>query len=676
MADKPLPKVNEAAARTAVLVKLEQPQFKAIERLVVLMTNISDNLYNMTGFMGAQLTSLKETEEALKALAPDEAAQLEANREKDKDKEMKVKEKNPFQKLIDFFEGLINILIPFIVGFFIGLKKEFGLIAALVLVFRKQIFAVLKELPKIISFLAGFLKTAITGAINSLSKAFKGLSAKFPSISGKVAQIASRVVNEFRGVLVAYSSQIEKISKFFSKITSGFKSLGSVSGFVDKFVDAGKAVFNTIANVAKKFTSLTKAFAAGVQSAGKVGEFLGKLGGFFKTFGRFLGPIGAAISIVTSLFTAFKQAFKGFDEEGIFGAIKGFTSGLITGLIGWIGDLGTWLLSKLLGMLGFEELAAKIGEFDFSGFLNETIQGVFDTIKSFFGNMVTTIPNIFSGFIDNITGAFTKIFSGGDIIGGIVQLLSAVPQMLIDLIMSPFEALGEAIKEVFDFDIGTIAKKILIAMFPPDTLVGKAIRGALGDLEAEVAESDKAIEKQKKEKAEAKRTAAAKQEAAKAPAEPGKQQPKQQAKPAEQRKDQTKLAPPKQGAAAQPAAMEPAKQPAGQQAAAVTPAKQPTGQQPAATEPAKQPAQQAAPAMTPVPQQPAPGQALATESQKVAGASAGAPGGSSSQNIVAPVTTTNVSQNSSQNVSMPASATPVFGMQSSFFGPQAPSFGF
>jgi hypothetical protein len=25
---------------------------------------------------------------------------------------------------------------------------------------------------------------------------------------------------------------------------------------------------------------------------------------------------------------------------------------------------------------------------------------------------------------------------------------------------------------------------------------------------------------------------------------------------------------------------------------------------------------------------------------------------------------------------MPASATPVFGMQSSFFGPQAPSFGF
>lgn len=206
MADKPLPVVNEAAARTAVLVKLEQPQFKAIERLVVLMTNISDNIYNLTGFMGAQLTSLRETEAALKAMAPDEAAQLEANREKGKDKEMKVKEKNPFQKLIDFFEGLINILIPFIVGFFIGLKKEFGLIAALVLVFRRQIFAVLKELPKIISFLAGFLKTAITGAINSLSKAFKGLAAKFPSISGKVAQIASRVVNEFRGVLVAYSS--------------------------------------------------------------------------------------------------------------------------------------------------------------------------------------------------------------------------------------------------------------------------------------------------------------------------------------------------------------------------------------------------------------------------------------------------------------------------------------
>jgi hypothetical protein len=594
MADKPLPIVNDAAARSAVLVKLEQPQFKAIERLVVLATNISDNLYNMTGFMGAQLTSLRETEEALKAMAPDEAKQLEASREKDKKPgEMKDK-KNPFQKLIDFFEGLINILIPFIVGFFIGLKKELGLIAALVLVFRKQIMSVLKELPKIIAFMAGFLKTAIGNAINSLTKAFKGLAAKFPSISGKVAQLAGRLINEFRGVLVAYSSQIERITKVFS----GGKFAKIVDGVLDAFRQVGKffSMIGKIAGMAgkggsivtKAIEGLSKFFAAGAKAAGVVGKMLGAVG-------RFLGPIGVVISTIMALFKGISQAFKGFDEEGVFGAIKGFTSGIISGLVGWIGDLGSWLLSKLLGMLGFEELAAKIGEFNFTEFLNNAIQTIFDTLKAFVGS---------------IGDAFTKIMSG-DILGG-----------LTDMIIAPFKALGDAIKEIFNFDLAALAKKLLIALAPPDTLLGKLV--GTGQMQKEVAKSDADMAMQKAEKEKAKQ---------------------QQSKP--------------------------------EQAKAVTPAT-PGQAKPAAMQP---PAQQAAPGqvkpgtITPVAQQPAAGQALANESQRVAGAG-GAAGGSSSQSVVAPVTTTNVNQSSSQNISMPTSATPVFGMQASFFGGGQPMFGF
>lgn len=625
---------KETASRGAVLVQLEQPQFKALERLVVLFTNVSDNLYNIAGFMGAQLTSLRETEAALKAMAPDEAKQLEADREKQGKKGIEVEKKNPFQKLIDFFDNLINILIPFLVGFFIGLKKEFGLIAALVILFRKQIFAVLKELPKVIAFMAGFLKKAIGDAINALSKAFKGLAAKFPSISGRVAQLASRIVNEFRGVLVAYSSQIQKITSFFSKGINTIKAIGSKFGSIDDFFNAVKNIFSKIGQVAGKLTGLGKFFAEGMKSAGKFAQFLGKMGGFLQSFGRFLGPIGAAISIVMSLFTAFKQAFKGFDEQGIFGAIKGFTSGLITGLVGWIGDLGTWLLSKLLGMLGFEELAAKIGEFNFSEFLNTSIQGAFDTVKSFFGNIVTAIPNIFSGFVDNITNAFSKIFSGEDIIGGIVNLLTAVPGMLIDLITAPFIALGDAIKEVFDFDVAALAKKLLISLAPPNTMLGKLI--GTGKMQEEVEQSDAQMAKQKAEKKEA-------------------ELQKQEAKKTEVKKQE--VAKQQQAAKITPTVQQPAKG----AAAAMAPV---ASQQPAAT-----------PAMTPVAQQPAKGTALAAESQRVAGA--GGSQSTSSQNVVAPVTTTNVSQSSSQNVSMPASATPLFGMQASFFGGGSqPSFGF
>lgn len=597
MADKPLPIVNDSAARAAVLVKLEQPQFKAIERLVVLATNISDNLYNMTGFMGAQLTSLKETEEALKALAPDEAKQLEASRESQKKPGELKEKKNPFQKLIDFFENLINILIPFIVGFVIGLKKELGLIAALFLVFRKQIIATLKELPKVIAFMAGFLKTAIGNAITSLTKAFKGLAAKFPSISGKVAQLASRLINEFRGALVAYSSQIERITKVFS----GGKFAKIVDAVVDAFRQVGK-FFTMIGKVSglagkggsfvtKAIEGLSKFFAAGAKAAGVVGKMLSAVG-------RFLGPIGVVISTVMALFKGISQAFKGFDEEGVFGAIKGFTSGIISGLVGWIGDLGSWLLSKLLGMLGFEELAAKIGEFNFTEFLNNAIQTIFDTLKA---------------FVENIGGAFSKIMSG-DILGG-----------LADMIIAPFKALGDAIKEIFNFDLAALAKKLLIALAPPDSLLGKLV--GTGDMQKEVAKSDAEMAKKKSEKEEA---AVRQQELAKME----KQRPELERQAAAGNQKAKELL----------AKMDKAKG---------TP-------QPAT--------------MTPV-QTKAPGQAISAESQKVAGAG-GAPAAARSQNVVAPVTTTNVNQSSSQNISMPTSATPVFGMQASFFGGSQPMFGF
>ena len=140
-------------------VKLFGTQGDALERLVVLFTNVSDNLYNIAGIMGAQLTSLKQTEDALKdsmAVAKDaENKQLEASREGDKPKGEKKEPKNPFQKLIDFFEGLINILIPFIVGFVIGIKKELALIAAVVLLFRRQVFAVLGILFGVLKKLPG-----------------------------------------------------------------------------------------------------------------------------------------------------------------------------------------------------------------------------------------------------------------------------------------------------------------------------------------------------------------------------------------------------------------------------------------------------------------------------------------------------------------------------------------
>lgn len=61
-------------------------------------------------------------------------------------------------------------------------------------------------------------------------------------------------------------------------------------------------------------------------------------------------------------------------------------------------------------------------------------------------------------------------------------------------------------------------------------------------------------------------------------------------------------------------------------------------------------------------------------SQNVAGAPRG--GGGSSQNVVAPVTTTNVNNSQSQNVSIRPNATPTFGMSNSGTDTMIPVFGF
>ncbi len=773
MADKRLPQVNEqkAGAGAVIQVKLDDSQFKVLDKMVVLLTNISDNLYNLTGFMGAQLTSLKQTEESLKAIADstkvDEGAAAEKEKEGKGRKELNFRESN-IKKIESLFDFLVNAILPFLIGFLFGLKKEFALIGALVLIFRKQVFALIKEIPKGLSFLAGAVKTlgqnivkivknipkAFEAAVTGISKAFMGIYSRllkvadfakdlvkafgeaaarfktnFPKIAEAFAKIVDKVVdgfkglmnvlknnslvgaareliddavkmfvkaknflvsapgkiaaaakNTFRALLVIFSSTIENAVKLFTqakqafsgggklienivtKVSSTFMKFyssalkvgqffGSVAArlkdtlspitklFSETFGKVSKAVApvsNAVDNAASKTSLITKAFNGITSAFSKIGE-LGKYGAkMAELFGKgtqvfsklanaakFLGPIGAIISTVTALFKGVSQAFKGFEEEGVFGALKGFTAGIISGFIGWIGDFATWVLGKLLKLLGFEELGDKIASLDFTEMLNQTIMKLFDNIK-----------NAFTGMFSTLTEGFSKIFSGDDIIGGIIDVLSALPKMLIDLITAPFSALGDALKEVFDFDIGMLAKKLLLAMFPPDSMIGKIIGTGQMSEEVASAEAKKAEEK-------------AKDNAAKAEGEVKATQTTPPAAEARPVREQAK--PVATQTAATPAATtQTTKKPVQATQTVQTPA--------AATQTTQTPA-----AVTPAPVA-AKGAAISQESQAVQGAQQGAPGGGPS-NIIAPTSVDNsMVSGGSTNVSMPASATPIFGM--------------
>ena len=770
MADKRLPQVNEqrAGAGAVIQVKLDDSQFKVLDKMVVLLTNISDNLYNLTGFMGAQLTTLKQTEESLKAIADstkvDEGAAAEKEKEGKGRKELNFRESN-IKKIESLFDFLVNAILPFLIGFLFGLKKEFALISALVLIFRKQVFALIKEIPKGLSFLAGAVKTlgqnivkivknipkAFEAAVTGISKAFMGIYSRllkvadfakdlvkafgeaaarfktnFPKIAEAFAKIVDKVVdgfkglmnvlknnslvgaareliddavkmfvkaknflvsapgkiaaaakNTFRALLVIFSSTIENAVKLFTqakqafsgggklienivtKVSSTFMKFyssalkvgqffGSVAArlkdtlspitklFSETFGKVSKAVApvsNAVDNAASKTSLITKAFNGITSAFSKIGE-LGKYGAkMAELFGKgtqvfsklanaakFLGPIGAIISTVTALFKGVSQAFKGFEEEGVFGALKGFTAGIISGFIGWIGDFATWVLGKLLKLLGFEELGDKIASLDFTEMLNQTIMKLFDNIK-----------NAFTGMFSTLTEGFSKIFSGDDIIGGIIDVLSALPKLLIDLITAPFSALGDALKEVFDFDIGMLAKKLLVAIFPPDSMIGSFLNTGQISEEVASAEAKKAEEK-------------AKDNAAKAEVKA------------------TQTTPP--AAEARPVRDRP---PVATQTAATPAATTQTTNKPVqATQTVQTPAAATQTTQTPAVVTPAPvaakGAAISQESQAVQGAQQGAPGGGPS-NIIAPTSVDNsMVSGGSTNVSMPASATPIFGM--------------
>lgn len=640
-----------------------------VEKMFPFVVQIADNIYNIAGKMEAQVTSLKEVQDALAAqalgAAPNEGQQIEAAREAGKKPEAEKKEVKQKSALERFFEFLEKVLLPLVGGFIIGLSKALGgfestfgkiltIFAALYVGlagFRKTVNNIVLQIIKSLPQLVGMIKGAFMSLVNGIKSAGGGFTKSIVNTFRELVVMSSKTAQQITAVF-------QNIGKFFSgagaKIAGFFKG-GTIGKAIDVVVDSFKTVFNLIS----KIGNVGKV----AEGAAKAGQFFAKTGQMFAKIGRLLGPIGIVISTVMALFQGIQGAFKGFDEEGVFGAIKGFTSGIITGLVGWIGDLGTWLLGKLVSLLGFDELGDKIAAFDFSGLLSQFIKNMFDTVKQ-----------AFTGFFESITGAFGKIFSGEDIIGGILELLGAVPMMLIDIITAPFKSLGDALKDLFDFDIGQMAKKLLVSMFPPDTMIGKVI--GTGEIQEEVAaaEAKKADEKAKDNAAKAEQKAGeTKPGTAPAPAPvvrttPPSQQAPAQSTPAASQTSPARTTPatvqtsPAQRSAAVPVqTATAANQPA---AVAAAPGAVPNVQPAPAQAPGATPGAQPAIAMRPV-QTRTPGQAISTDSQRVAAAQGGGGGGGGQTNIVAPQQSI-ISAPQSQVVNTPLSAYGIFGGRVSY----------
>jgi hypothetical protein len=225
---------------------------------------------------------------------------------------------------------------------------------------------------------------------------------------------------------------LKSIGKLISKIGPAFQD--AVQGITNFFRRMRIFFLRTLdlKNILKPITSLFSSGAGIFQGLAKV------LGGIFRLFGKLFIPL----TVVMAVYDGIIGAIEGFKEDGIIGGIKGALVGIIDGLIGWLVGIGQWIVSNLLELFGFDELAKTVDEFNFKEFLKKYISflspiglliGLFDEsspIRKQFSaalDKLSNVGNFVSMIWDSIIEAIkTMLIKIGEAIPGGSMLLSAL----------------------------------------------------------------------------------------------------------------------------------------------------------------------------------------------------------------------------------------------------------
>lgn len=230
----------------------------------------------------------------------------------------------------------------------------------------------------------------------------------------------------------------DKIEEVFGEFGVFFADIGA--WLIAIRMAFGKKVFEPFRKVGAWAKEFFKGFSVVDDALRPVMKILPKLG-------RIIGKAFLPLTVLLGAFDAISGAIEGYEKEGIAGAVKGAFGGIISGLIGWIGDLASWLWGSLLEVLGFEELGKSIKEIDFTKAINDLIQ-----------TSVGSLIELVQTFFGSIAEGFGKILDG-DFSG------------LLDIVGAPFKSLYAGIKELFGFDPVESLKKSFLTIAPPGSFL-------------------------------------------------------------------------------------------------------------------------------------------------------------------------------------------------------------
>jgi hypothetical protein len=392
MATKPLPtiatdsqgrpvKEDEKSTDIKISVDTQKVQLAVLTDLLGVVKNIADNMVAVMRSQGIMYAGMDAYLDVARVETKNRLA------EKEKEKEAKLgegeQEKSPLGKLFDEYFG--------------SLKRLLTIITAVLV-------------PFLLGFVLSFID--LTKPLDLLKAALIGLAAY---IGGKFLLLLAKnwIKNMFLGpkTIMAPGSTI-----------IATQGIGGVAGKGKKGIPKG--VGTTIGTG----VATTEVAAGG----GMLARFGKGLLGLVKTVGKLSGILALVMGAIEGLFGGITGAIEGFEKGGIVGGFRGLlagvTTGFINGLLGIFVDIGQFLLSGLLDLIGLEDAAKIVEEFNFKEFLDKYV-GFLNPIVGFIDlfDETSVIRKNFDKALDNVSNV-------GDFVSNIWEdITKAIREVLIKL---------------------------------------------------------------------------------------------------------------------------------------------------------------------------------------------------------------------------------------------------
>ena len=348
--------------------------------------------------------------------------------------------------------GIIGGLAAFVGGFIKGYLQRFKDVA-------KGFFVLFKE---------GLLlaKNMLLGAFRWIAETDigKALKGKITSFIAGISMQFDLLMDTVKGYFKAASGEgsvLGKIKNFFTGIGESF--VKTLDGWKDEFkiwkeylgpvVGKIKALLAPILDIGARMDDVKGAFTfikdtvkgwiTGVFD--KIKSVLGILGGgdsILAKVGSFFGKFLAPVTFLLTLWDTVKGAMAGYEEGGLFGAVKGALTGFLGSLVGEPLNMLKSAVSWIAEKLGFTEVSKVLDSFDFMELIKSSISGIFDWVSLIFTDPGAALTQLWN----NLVGE-----------GGLMDLLFKPINMLIDWVT---KKLGWRDENAPEFSIGDILRNV------------------------------------------------------------------------------------------------------------------------------------------------------------------------------------------------------------------------